>query len=285
MGRLNQRHILVAISGGISAYKGAELVRLLKKQGALVRVVLSRGATEFITPLTMQALSGQPAHTELLDEAAEALGATNGDRMAGTVGDLGVYSFNGNKIITTSGGGALVGDDPRLVERARFLSTQARDPSPINAYEHSTPGFNYRMSNLLAAVGSGQLRVLGERVAARRRIFETYRDGLEATGRIEWMPEAPHGTGTRWLTCGLVGDEGERDRLLGHLDSEGIEARPVWKPMHLQPLFAGRRYEPHAPGRDVSRELFDRGICLPSGSSLSEPDQARVIDSIRGFFR
>lgn len=221
----------------------------------------------------------------LLDEAAEALGATHGDRMAGTFGDLGVYSFNGNKIITTSGGGALVGDDPQLVERARFLSTQARDPSPINAYEHSTPGFNYRMSNLLAAVGSGQLRVLGERVAARRRIFETYRDGLEATGRIEWMPEAPHGTCTRWLTCGLVGDEGERDRLLGHLDSEGIEARPVWKPMHLQPLFAGRRYEPHAPGRDVSGELFDRGICLPSGSSLSEPDQARVIDSIRGFFR
>ncbi|MEC8818516.1 MAG: DegT/DnrJ/EryC1/StrS family aminotransferase, partial [Planctomycetota bacterium] len=102
-------------------------------------------------------------------------------------------------------------------------------------------GFNYRMSNLLAAVGSGQLRVLGERVAARRRIFETYRDGLDATGRIEWMPESPHGTCTRWLTCGLVADEGERDRLLAHLDSEGIEARPVWKPMHLQPLFAGRR--------------------------------------------
>ena len=222
---------------------------------------------------------------KLLDEAAEALGARHGDRMAGTFGDLGVYSFNGNKIITTSGGGALIGRDGNLIERARFLATQARDHSTIGAYEHSTQGFNYRLSNILAAVGRGQLRVLEERVDARRRIFEEYRSGIDHLGRIAWMPEASYGRSTRWLTCGLLEDASERDRLIRHLHRDDIEARPAWKPMHLQPLFADCRYEPHEPGVDVGSRLFDSGICLPSGSELSTGEQGRVIESIRNFFK
>ena len=218
---------------------------------------------------------------KLLDEAAEALGATHGDRMAGCFGDLGVYSFNGNKILTTSGGGALVGSDGELVERARFLATQARDPSPIGAYEHTVSGCNYRLSNVLAAIGRGQLRVLADRVDARRMIFERYREALADLDELRWMPEAKYGRSTRWLTCGLVRDTERRDLLLAGLDAAGIEARPAWKPMHLQPLFEGCRYEPHEEGHDVCSELFATGFCLPSGSSLAPQDQDRVIESIR----
>lgn len=222
---------------------------------------------------------------KLLDEAAEALGARHGERMAGTFGDLGVYSFNGNKILTTSGGGALVGKDRESIERARFLATQARDPSPIGAYEHTNQGFNYRLSNVLAAIGRGQLRVLEDRVAARRRIFERYRSSLDDLGRITWMPEAGYGRSTRWLTCGLIDQSERRNELLRHLEGCGIEARPAWKPMHLQPLFTECRYEPHAPDDDVSARLYDSGVCLPSGSSLSDEDQGRVIESVRNFFK
>jgi pyridoxal phosphate-dependent aminotransferase EpsN len=221
---------------------------------------------------------------KLLDEAAEALGAMHGDRMAGTFGDLGVYSFNGNKIITTSGGGALVGHDEALIQQARFLATQARDPSPIGAYEHSTPGFNYRLSNVLAAIGRGQLRVLPDRVEARRRIFERYREGLRDIEQISWMPEAGYGRGTRWLSCGQVRSAEQRDQLLKHLDENGIEARPAWKPMHLQPLFADCDYEAHSVDEDVCAGLFASGFCLPSGSALEPSDQDRVIGVIRDLF-
>ncbi len=221
---------------------------------------------------------------KLLDEAAEALGATHGNRMAGTFGDLGVYSFNGNKIITTSGGGALVGHDEALIEKARFLATQARDPSPIGAYEHSTMGFNYRLSNVLAAIGRGQLRVLPDRIETRRRIFERYRAALQDIEQVSWMPEAGYGRGTRWLSCGRIRNEAQRDQLLRHLDQDGIEARPAWKPMHLQPLFAHCDYEAHSTDEDVCSGLFASGFCLPSGSSLTTADQDRVIDSIRTFF-
>lgn len=220
----------------------------------------------------------------LLDEAAEALGATHGDRMTGSFGDLGVYSFNGNKIITTSGGGAIVSDDEEIVDKARFLATQARDHSPIGAYEHSVAGYNYRMSNLLAGVGRGQLRVLPDRVDRRRAIFERYRDGLNEVDALTWMPEAPYGRSTRWLSCALVDPAASRDELVRHLDEHDIEARPTWKPMHLQPLYADAAFETHVPDMDVSSSIFDAGICLPSGSSLTEADQDRIIECIRTFF-
>jgi len=214
----------------------------------------------------------------LMDESAEALGALRGGRMAGTFGDLGIYSFNGNKIITTSGGGALVSADQELVGRARELATQARDPSPINAYEHSRVGFNYRMSNVLAGIGRGQLRVLEDRIDSRRKVFSRYE---EALGGTEWMPEPEECRSTRWLSCLLTPDIGTRDRVLRTLQENGVDARPVWKPMHLQQLFSNCDFHRHHPDRDVSRSLFERGVCLPSGSNLSEEDQDHVIGILR----
>lgn len=221
---------------------------------------------------------------KVLDEAAEALGATHGNRMAGSFGDLGVYSFNGNKIITTAGGGAIVSDDEELVDKARFLATQARDHSSIKAYEHSSTGYNYRMSNLLAGVGRGQLRVLADRVDRRRKIFERYREGLKEVARLTWMPEASYGRSTRWLSSALLDPTASRDELIRHLGNHHIEARPTWKPMHLQPLYADAAFETHEPDMDVSSSIFDAGICLPSGSSLTEADQDRIIECIRTFF-
>lgn len=214
----------------------------------------------------------------LVEDAAEALGATYKGRSAGGLGRLGVFSFNGNKIITTSGGGMLVSREKALVDGARFLATQARDPAPH--YEHSRIGYNYRLSNVLAAIGRGQLRSLDERVAHRRRIFDGYVEGLQDLPGITFMPEAPYGRATRWLTC-LVIDAGafgaDREAVRLALEAEDIEARPTWKPMHLQPVFAGTRMF----GGEVSQRLFSDGLCLPSGSSLREKDQARVISTIR----
>lgn len=218
---------------------------------------------------------------KLLDEAAEALGAQHGNQMVGTFGDLGVYSFNGNKIITTSGGGALISNDQTIVDRAKFLATQARDPSSIGAYEHSVPGFNYRLSNLLAAIGRGQLRVLDDRVKARRRIFERYCEQLAGVQGLSWMPEASFGHATRWLSCCLLDDSNTRDAIIASMQDASIDARPVWKPMHCQKLFSEARYFEHAPGQDISNELFQRGLCLPSGSSLTTEEQNRVIAIVR----
>ena len=217
----------------------------------------------------------------LIEDAAEGLGATCDGRPAGGFGRCGVFSFNGNKIITTSGGGMLVADDEELVARARYLATQARDPAPH--YQHSAIGYNYRMSNVLAAIGRGQLRVLDDRVTARRTNFDHYRRALGDLPGVEFMPEAPYGRCTRWLTC-LTIDPGvagvTRDDIRLALEDEDIEARPVWKPMHLQPVFQGCRVR----GGDVASRLFDHGLCLPSGSSLTEEDRNRVIGIFRGRF-
>lgn len=216
----------------------------------------------------------------VLEDAAESLGARYKGRASGSFGALGIYSFNGNKIITTSGGGMLVSDDAALVARARKLATQAREPAPH--YEHHEPGFNYRMSNVLAGIGRGQLRVLGDRVERRRQVFETYSAAL-ADLPLQWMPEPASMRSTRWLSCFTLqgADEAGRDRVLRALERHSIEARPVWKPMHLQPLFAGAPYFEHRPGADVSAELFSRGICLPSGSNLSEEQIGRVVEQLR----
>ena len=217
----------------------------------------------------------------ILEDAAEALGADYRGRASGTIGDLGIYSFNGNKIITTSGGGMLVGHDPSLIERARFLATQAREP--VAHYEHRERGFNYRLSNLLAGVGRGQLQVLDDRVRARRAVFERYRAGLTEIDGFTWMPEADFGRSTRWLSACTIDPQRagfDRDELSRVLAESRIEARPVWKPMHRQPLFASNGYTPHSIDESVSDELFANGLCLPSGSNMTDAEQDRVIDAI-----
>jgi pyridoxal phosphate-dependent aminotransferase EpsN len=214
----------------------------------------------------------------LVEDAAEALGATYNGRAPGSFGRAGVYSFNGNKIITTSGGGMLVSEDRDLIAHARKLATQARDQAPH--YEHSEIGYNYRLSNVLAAIGRGQLKVLEERVAARRRNFDYYVRALSGLPGIAFMPEAPWGLHTRWLTCVTIDPTrfgADRDTIRLALERENIDARPLWKPMHLQPVFSG--YE--CIGGAVAKDLFNRGLCLPSGSNLTEVDLARVVAAVR----
>lgn len=214
----------------------------------------------------------------VIEDAAEALGATYRGRPVGGFGRFGVFSFNGNKIITTSGGGMLVSDDESAIEKARFLATQARDPAPH--YQHSEVGYNYRMSNLLAAVGRGQLQVLKDRVDARRRVFERYVEGLAGFPGVEFMPEATFGRSTRWLTALTLDPElagATREDLRLSLQARGIESRPLWKPMHLQPVFEGCR----VVGGAVGSRLFEQGLCLPSGSNLEEGAQDEVLEIAR----
>ena len=218
----------------------------------------------------------------VIADAAESLGASYKGRPAGSLGDLSVVSFNGNKIITCGGGGMLLSNEREYIERARFLATQARDDRPH--YEHSTLGYNYRLSNLLAAVGRAQLRVLEDRVAARRRNRELYEAHLADVPGLGLAPVAPYGGGNAWLTCILI-DEAEFGAgpaaVRETLARQEIEARPLWKPMHQQPLF--REYR--CVGGGTSDELFSRGLCLPSGSSLSESDVERVVDAVLGCRR
>ena len=214
----------------------------------------------------------------LVEDAAEALGATYYGKAPGTFGFAGIFSFNGNKIITTSGGGMLVSHDERLIAHARKLATQAREPFPY--YEHAEVGYNYRMSNLLAAVGRAQLRTLEQRVQKRRWIFDQYRLRLQNLPGIQFMPEAPWGQCSRWLSVILIdsnefGATPETVRLA--LEAENIEARPVWKPLHSQPVFVG--YE--VVGGAVAEDLFRRGLCLPSGTNMTEADIERVVEVVQ----
>ena len=243
------------------------------KQGKLPRAVI-------VVDLYGQSADYEPIvstceefQVPLIEDAAEALGATCRGKTVGSFGKAAVFSFNGNKIITTAGGGMLVSHDKAITDKARFLATQSRDPAPH--YQHSEIGFNYRMSNVLAAIGRGQLPVLPERIAARRRNFEFYQRALGELPGVEFMPEAPFGRCTRWLTCLTIDPKAfgaTRDDVRLALERENIEARPLWKPMHLQPVFKGCR----ARGGGVSERLFENGLCLPSGSALAEEDLARV---------
>ena len=213
----------------------------------------------------------------LVEDAAESLGATCGSRFAGAFGACAAFSFNGNKIITTSGGGMLVSHRPEIVERARHLSTQARQPAAH--YEHQDVGYNYRMSNLLAAIGRGQLEALHTKITRRREINASYRAAFEGQPGIEFMPEAPYGRSNGWLTCLTIdprafGTDREAVRLF--LESQNIESRPVWKPMHLQPVFRDCEIR----GGGVAAGLFRNGLCLPSGSSLTASQQSAVISCI-----
>lgn len=210
----------------------------------------------------------------LIEDAAEALGATYRGRRAGSFGDLSILSFNGNKIITTSGGGMLLARSKSWIDRARHLATQAREP--VTHYEHREVGYNYRLSNILAGVGRAQFADLERRVETRRAINQRYRDGLGDLP-IQFMPEPLGFQSTYWLTCVTFESEAERDDVLAYLGRLDIEARPVWKPMHLQPAFSGHR----VVGGRISEQLFRTGLCLPSGSSLTLPNQQRVIRSVR----
>jgi dTDP-4-amino-4,6-dideoxygalactose transaminase len=218
----------------------------------------------------------------LIEDSAEALGATYGGRAAGSFGVAGVFSFNGNKIITTSGGGMLVTNSSDVATVARSLASQAREPLPH--YEHTVVGYNYRLSNLLAALGRAQLRGLDWRIERRRKINEAYVAGLAEAPGISFMPHTAEGTPNYWLTCILI-DPGEagtdRERVRLALEAEDIESRPTWKPLHLQPAFSGSILV----GAGHCARVFDEGLCLPSGSALSSYDQTRVIEVLHTQLR
>ncbi|WP_457592963.1 aminotransferase class V-fold PLP-dependent enzyme [Hydrogenimonas sp.] len=210
----------------------------------------------------------------LIEDAAESLGATYRGRHTGTFGRFGIYSFNGNKIITTSGGGMLIGRQEKDIEEARKLSAQAREDEVW--YEHTELGYNYRMSNVLAAIGVGQMEVLSERIEKKREIFEWYRESLSDIDGITWMPEIEGSFGNRWLTT-LTFDSTDPMKIVAALNAHDIESRPLWKPMHLQPLFKGMK---HYGGR-VSEDLFARGLCLPSGTAMQRSDVERISSILR----
>lgn len=218
----------------------------------------------------------------VVEDAAESLGARYRNHASGTLGRLGVYSFNGNKIITTSGGGALVGEDLDMLAEARRLSTQARDQA--SHYQHTVTGYNYRLSNILAGIGRGQLKALPDRVARRRAIFARYEKGLSGIDGLDWMPEPDWSHSNRWLSVATFNPERiglHPYAIMRQLRTRNIETRPVWKPMHLQPLFKRTDYFPHTEDRSVSDELFLSGLCLPSGTGMTDAQQDSVISAIR----
>jgi dTDP-4-amino-4,6-dideoxygalactose transaminase/CBS domain-containing protein len=219
----------------------------------------------------------------IIEDAAEALGASYGGKPCGGFGRIGVFSFNGNKIITTSGGGMLVADDADLVQHARKLATQAREDCPW--YEHKEIGYNYRMSNVLAGIGRGQLSRLEERVAARRAIFERYHEALAQIDAIEWMPEYEGSFSNRWLTTCTLGAGIDPQAVCDDLARLDIEVRRVWKPMHRQPLFASSQFVNSGSNLDVAGDLFERGLCLPSGSNMTEEQIDRVCDALSAALR
>lgn len=207
----------------------------------------------------------------VVEDAAEALGSCYGGHQVGTLGSIGVFSFNGNKIITTSGGGALITTNEQLANQARFLAAQAKDPAPF--YQHSQLGYNYRLSNVSAGIGRGQLEVLKKRVKQRREVYVYYKERLQQIEGLVFLPEPEGCFSNRWLTTVLLPESHSPESIRLALEKENIEARPLWKPLHLQPLFKEAPYY----GNNLSEELFCRGLCLPSSSSLTEEELDQVI--------
>ncbi len=223
----------------------------------------------------------------LVEDAAEALGSAFKGKKCGLFGKLGVLSFNGNKIITTSGGGALLGEDEEMIQQARFLATQARDPAPH--YQHSRIGHNYRLSNVLAGIGRGQMEVLPERIEQRRANYERYRAYFEKWNEqgfhIRFQEERPGAFSNRWLSCILLNEDENkglsRETIRLALEADDIEARPLWKPMHLQPVFKNYSFY----GEGTAERLFDEGLCLPSGTNLTEEDFGRIFAALDDVFQ
>jgi len=211
----------------------------------------------------------------IVEDSAEALGSTFKGIKCSSFGDIGILSFNGNKIITTSGGGALVSKNLDFKKRAVFLATQARDTAPH--YQHSNVGYNYRMSNVLAGIGRGQMEVLQDRVSARRANFQFYKEHLNNLNDIEFLNEPEGFFSNRWLTCILTPSYDIREKIRLALEKEDIESRPLWKPMHQQPIF--EKYPNYTDG--TSADLFERGLCLPSGSNLRTEDLERIVGLIQ----
>ncbi|MDO4294175.1 MAG: DegT/DnrJ/EryC1/StrS family aminotransferase [Eubacteriales bacterium] len=220
----------------------------------------------------------------LIEDAAEALGSTFQGKKAGSFGDFGVFSYNGNKIITTSGGGMLMGEDEAAIARARFLATQARDPAPW--YQHSCIGYNYRMSNVLAGIGRGQLLHLEEHKARKNAIYRQYREAFSDIPEICMNPLNPEGDANNWLSCMTV-EPGSRvtpAQIMDALAEYNIETRPIWKPMHLQPVFADCDFVRTKEGRSVSEDIFNRGLCLPSDIKNTPEDMELIISIVRRQF-
>ncbi|MEB2298027.1 aminotransferase class I/II-fold pyridoxal phosphate-dependent enzyme [Lysinibacillus xylanilyticus] len=217
----------------------------------------------------------------IVEDAAESLGSTYKGKKSGTFGKFGIYSFNGNKIITTSGGGMLVSNDEELISRSRFLATQARDMA--KHYQHSVVGYNYRMSNIVAGIGRGQLEVLDERVAQKRDIFERYAEAFLQVEGIQMMPELDGTFSNRWLSTMTIDPNLIQQtpyEIIDALNDANVEARPVWKPLHMQPLFADCPFYVHEENNIVSERLFATGICLPSDTKMTLEEQQRVIDVV-----
>ncbi|WP_304608830.1 aminotransferase class I/II-fold pyridoxal phosphate-dependent enzyme [Planomicrobium sp. CPCC 101110] len=221
----------------------------------------------------------------IIEDAAESLGSTYKGKKSGTLGKFGVFSFNGNKIITTSGGGMLVSDDVKAIEYTRFLASQAKDPAPY--YQHSKIGFNYRMSNILAGIGRAQLEVLEDRVAARRSVYRKYEEGLSGIDAIKFQPELEGTYSNRWLSVLTIDPRLSSltpSDIMSALSTENIETRHVWKPLHQQPIFKDCLFFSAEDEKPISDVLFEQGLCLPSSSSLSEVHQNRVINSLKKLF-
>ncbi|KPA12151.1 pyridoxal phosphate-dependent aminotransferase [Candidatus Magnetomorum sp. HK-1] len=219
--------------------------------------------------------------TPMIEDAAESIGAKYHDKASGSFGEFGILSFNGNKMITTSGGGMLLSNNLKALDKARFWSTQARDAAMH--YQHSELGYNYRLSNVLAAIGLGQLRVLESHIQSCRDICHRYQSELEQIPGIDFMPEPPGFYSNRWLTVMTVDPSVQTKspvQLIEILEKNNIESRPVWKPMHLQPLFKGTDFLSHHTQKPVSESLFENGICLPSGSGMTYDDQSLVIECL-----
>jgi len=261
------------------ALQDAEQARRLPKA---VIVVNLYGQSADMTPIiNLCNTYGVP----ILEDAAESLGATYKGKASGTFGEFGVYSFNGNKIITTSGGGMLVSDNLGALEKARYWATQSRDPALH--YQHSEIGYNYRMSNILAGVGRGQLKYLNERVLNKRKLFQDYQRVLSGIEGIKFMPEPDDYVSTRWLTtitvdkekCGVSALD-----LINALARNNIESRPLWKPLHMQPLFKDALYYPHDENMRTSENLFHSGMCLPSGTRMTGADFSRVVNCMLDCF-
>ena len=219
----------------------------------------------------------------IIEDAAESLGAEYKGKKSGTLGKIGIYSFNGNKIITTSGGGVLISDDEEIIGRSRFLATQARDEAPH--YQHSVVGYNYRMSNILAGVGIAQLQVLDERVARRREIFDTYYQELAGIEGVQFMPELSGTKSNRWLTTLTIDQkiiQLSPYEIMDKMNEANIETRALWKPLHMQPLFKENKfYKDQNSLESTAGLLFANGLCLPSGSNMSDSDQARVLQKFK----
>ncbi|EKB47246.1 aminotransferase class I/II-fold pyridoxal phosphate-dependent enzyme [Cecembia lonarensis] len=264
-----------ALEEGILACEAGKVSGKKQKPAAIIPVHLYGMPAKMDEIMALSKKYGIP----VVEDAAEALGSTYKGKACGTFGDMGVLSFNGNKIITTSGGGALLSDTEWMINKARFLATQARDEAPN--YQHSHIGYNYRMSNVLAGIGRGQMEVLPERVEQRRSNHAFYKKALGDLSGISFLEEPEGLHSNRWLSCILVDPENTggitRENIRKFLWEDNIESRPLWKPMHLQPVFQDA---PYFGGR-VAEELFDNGLCLPSGSNLTEVDLERVVERVR----